>query len=103
MQILVTCLLVFMTVYLKTSMCAVDQPTICSPMFSVNYYRLYRKTPSSARERAVFRLAKPVPSGAEGTEAGDIGFIVDAAGCSQAENKPLEARPSFQTEPQCKF
>jgi len=32
-------------------------------------------------------------------EAGDIGFIVDAAGCSQAENKPLEARSSFQTEP----
>ncbi|MHC4435557.1 MAG: outer membrane protein assembly factor BamB family protein, partial [Planctomycetota bacterium] len=32
-------------------------------------------------------------------EAGDIGFIVDAAGCRQAENKPLEARPTFQTEP----
>jgi hypothetical protein len=32
-------------------------------------------------------------------EAGDIGSIVDAAGCSQAKNKPLEARPSFQTEP----
>ena len=32
-------------------------------------------------------------------EAGDVGFIVDAAGCSQAENKPLEARPSFLTEP----
>jgi hypothetical protein len=32
-------------------------------------------------------------------EADDIGFIVDAAGCSQAENKPLEARSSFQTEP----
>jgi hypothetical protein len=32
-------------------------------------------------------------------EAGDIGFIVDAAGCSQAENKPLEARSSFRTEP----
>jgi hypothetical protein len=32
-------------------------------------------------------------------EAGDIGFIVDAAGCSQAENKPLEARSSFLTEP----
>ena len=32
-------------------------------------------------------------------EAGDIGFIVDAAGCRQAENKPLEARSSFQTEP----
>jgi len=27
-------------------------------------------------------------------KAGDIGFIVDAAGCSQAENKPLEARSS---------
>jgi len=32
-------------------------------------------------------------------EAGDIGFIVDAAGCRQAKNKPLEARSSFQTEP----
>ena len=32
-------------------------------------------------------------------EAGDIGSIVDAAGCRQAENKPLEARPTFQTEP----
>ena len=37
------------------------------------------KTPSLARERAVFRLAKLVPSDAEGTEAGDIGFIVDTA------------------------
>ncbi|KPK38309.1 MAG: hypothetical protein AMJ65_13065 [Phycisphaerae bacterium SG8_4] len=61
--------------------------------------RLCLKTPSSARERAAFRLAKPVPSDAEGTEAGDIGFIVDGAGCGQAENKPLEARSSFQTEP----
>jgi hypothetical protein len=41
--------------------------------------RLRLKTPSSARERAFFRLAKPVPSNAEGTEAGDICFIVDAA------------------------
>jgi hypothetical protein len=32
-------------------------------------------------------------------KAGDIGFIVDAAGCSQADNKPLEARSSFLTEP----
>jgi hypothetical protein len=32
-------------------------------------------------------------------EAGDVGFIVDAAGCSQAENKPLKARSSFLTEP----
>ena len=75
------------------------------------------------RDRAVFRLAKPVPSNAEGTEAGDIGFIVDAApdvhrdsqadnsGCldptvaakqlnnkTVQENRPLEARSSFQTE-----
>jgi hypothetical protein len=32
-------------------------------------------------------------------EAGDIGFIVDVAGCSQTKNKPLEARTDFQTEP----
>jgi hypothetical protein len=32
-------------------------------------------------------------------EAGDVCFIVDAAGCRQAENKPLEARLSFPTEP----
>jgi hypothetical protein len=32
-------------------------------------------------------------------EAGDIGFIVDAAGRRQAINKPLEARSSFQIEP----
>jgi hypothetical protein len=32
-------------------------------------------------------------------EAGDVCLIVDAAGCSQAENKPLEARSSFQTGP----
>jgi len=37
-------------------------------------------------------------SGKDG-EAGDIGFIVDGAGCSQAENKPLEASWSFQIEP----
>ena len=32
-------------------------------------------------------------------EAGDVGFIVDTAGCSQAENKPIEARSSFLTQP----
>ena len=31
------------------------------------------------------------------TEAGDVGFIVDTAGCRQAENKPLEARSSSPT------
>ncbi len=59
------------------------------------------------RDRAFFRLAKPVPSNAEGIEAGDIGFIVDAAPDvhrdSQAENKPLEARSSFQAEPRVAF
>ena len=54
--------------------------------------RLCQKTPSSARERAVFSPGKD-------GEAGDVGFIVDAAGCSQAEKEPLEARPSFPTEP----
>ena len=32
-------------------------------------------------------------------EAGDIGFIVDGAGCSQAGKGPLEARATFSTEP----
>jgi hypothetical protein len=32
-------------------------------------------------------------------EAGDMGCIVDAAGCSQAKNKPLEARWTFQDVP----
>ncbi len=50
------------------------------------------KTPSSARERAIFSRGKD-------GEAGDVGLIVDAAGCSQARKGPLEARSSFQTEP----
>jgi len=75
--------------------------------------RLCRKTPSSARERAVFSPGKD-------GDAGDVGFIVDAAGCSQADNSgcldptvaakqlrnktvqekgPLEARSGFPTEP----
>jgi hypothetical protein len=33
-------------------------------------------------------------------EAGDIGCIVDAAGCSQAKNKPLEARTTFSDRAQ---
>ncbi len=47
--------------------------------------RLGRKTPSSARERAIF------PPGKDG-EAADVGFIVDTAGCSHVEKGPLEAR-----------
>ncbi len=54
--------------------------------------RLCRKTPSSARERAVFSPGKD-------GEAGDVCFIVDTAGCSQVEKGPLEARSGFPTEP----
>ena len=74
--------------------------------------RLCRKTPSSARERDIFSPGKD-------GETGDIGFIVDGAGCSQADNSgcldptvaataadkttqekgPLEARSSFPTQP----
>jgi len=49
-----------------------------------------RRIPSSARERAIFS------SGKDG-EAGDVGSIVDAAGYSQAEEGPLEARSSSPT------
>ena len=49
-------------------------------------------TPSSGARSSGFSRGKD-------GEAGDITFIVDGAGCSQAENKPLEARSSFQTEP----
>ena len=60
----------------------------------LRWIRLCLKTPSSARlalraERAIFSPGKD-------GEAGDIGFIVDTAGCSQAEKGPLEARSSFQ-------
>jgi len=65
-----------------------------------------------------FGQRKPLFSPAKDGEAGDVGFIVDAAGCRQAdnsgcldptvaakqlnnktvqENKPLEARSSFPT------
>ncbi len=47
--------------------------------------RLCRETLSLARERAIFSPGK------EG-EAGNVCFIVDAAGCSKAEKEPLEAR-----------
>ena len=54
--------------------------------------RLCPKTPSSGPRASVFLPGKD-------GEAGDVGFIVDAAGCSQSENKPLEARWGFLTEP----
>ena len=78
----------------------------------LEHTRLCRKTPSSARERAFFSPGKD-------GEAGDVGFIVDTAGCGQADNsgcldptvaataafkaiqekEPLEARSSFPTQP----
>ena len=54
--------------------------------------RLCLKTPSSGPRASVFLPGKD-------GEAGDVSSIVDAAGCSQEENKPLEARWGFQTEP----
>ncbi len=43
--------------------------------------RLCRETPSSARERAVFSTGKD-------GEAGDVGFIVDAARRKKGRSKP---------------
>ncbi len=60
----------------------------------VDVARLCLRTPSSARERAIFSPGKD-------GEAGDVGSIVDAAGCSQAAKGPLEARSSSQKEPGC--
>ena len=54
--------------------------------------RLCRKTPSSARERAILSPGKD-------GEAGDVCSIVDAAGCGQAAKGPLEARSSFPAQP----
>ena len=49
-----------------------------------------RRIPTSARERAIFSPGKD-------GEGGDVGFIVDAAGRSQAEKGPLEARSNCLT------
>jgi len=49
-----------------------------------------RRIPSSARERVIFSPGKD-------GEAGDVGFIVDAAGCSQAKKGLLEARSNSTT------
>ncbi len=54
--------------------------------------RLGRKTPSSARERAIFLPDKD-------GEADDVCSIVDTAGCRQADKGPLEAKSGFPTEP----
>ena len=59
---------------------------------SCSHIRLCRKSPPPARERAIFSPGKD-------GEAGDIGFIVDGAGCSQAGKGSLEARATSPTEP----
>ena len=60
-----------------------DGDSMCS-----RYTRLCLKTPPSGPRASVFLPGKD-------GEAGDVVSIVDAAGCSQAENKPLEARWGF--------
>jgi len=80
-----------------TAMASITQPKrsvlarVCESCLS-SPARLCRKSPPSARERAVFSPGKD-------GEAGDIVFIVDGAGCSQAGKGPLEARATFPTEP----
>jgi len=44
-------------------------------------------------------LSKSLFSPGDDGEAGDIGFIVDGAGCRQVGKGPLEARATFPTEP----
>jgi len=51
----------------------------------------------SLSENSVVGPRASVFSSDKDGEAGDVGFIVDTAGCSQAENEPLEARSSFPT------
>ncbi len=56
--------------------------------------------PASARslsENSVVGPRASVFSPDKDGEAGDVCFIVDTAGCRQAENKPLEARSSSPT------
>ena len=69
-----------------------NRPDVALDTYPNSSTRLCRKSPPSARERAIFSPGKD-------GEAGDIGFIVDGAGCSQAGKGPLEARASFPTEP----
>jgi len=52
----------------------------------------------SLSENSVVGPRASVFSPGKDGEAGDVGSIVDTAGCSQAENKPLGARSSFPTD-----
>ncbi len=87
---------IVLAAYFSAIMSTADSCLIASSGHLVNDIiepRLFLKTPSSARERAISS------SGKDG-EAGDIECIVDGAGRSQTGKGPLEARSSFQTEPQ---
>ena len=61
-------------------------------LFTLHYNRpgACRRIPSSARERGNFLPDKD-------GEAGDVGSIVDTAGCRQAKKGPLEARSNSLT------
>ena len=62
-----------------------------------SYVRLCRKTPSSARERAIFSPGKDGE-----VRRRRIGSVIDVRlrrRCSQAKKGPLEARSGFPTEP----
>jgi VanZ family protein len=64
--------------------------TVSCAALSFDILGVCRRIPSSARRRAILSPGKD-------GEAGDVGFIADTAGCSQAEKGPLEARSSSPT------
>ena len=57
------------------------------------------EVPLALCERSVVGPRASVFSPDKDGEAGDVGFIVDTAGCRQAEEGPLEARSGLPTEP----
>jgi hypothetical protein len=61
--------------------------------------RLHPSCPRSLSENSVVGPRASVFSPDKDGEAGDVCFIVDTAGCSPAENKPLKARSSSPTGP----
>ena len=61
---------------------------------------VFREQCYQKHEMSVNSIMGPRASGflpGKDGEAGDVGFIVDTAGCSQAKNKPPEARSSSPT------
>jgi len=60
---------------------------------------MYKIAYQALSENSVVGPRASVFSPGKDGEAGDAGSIVDTAECSQAENKPLEARSSILTQP----